>query len=158
MCDQPVNDTVRSDGIPYKIPYRPRPDLGTSSTNKSFVIKIYWPKCKKLLIWTICRAPDRNIESLIQDLDTSLSAASGASEKDGKVQIAIILNCVGPHVLEVCDTFIWIDDGNKDKPDKVLEELERYCNPRDNEVIEFHRFWNIPYQEPFEKFLTEIKT
>ena len=106
MCDQPVNDTVRSDGIPYKIPYRPRPDLGTSST-KSFVIKIYWPKCKKLLIWTICRAPDRNIKSLIQDLDTSLSAASGPSEKDGKVQIAIILNCVGPHVLEVCDTFIF---------------------------------------------------
>ena len=85
-------------------------------------------------------------------------AASGASEKDGKVQTAIILNCAGPHVLEVYDTFIWTDDGDKDKPDKVLEALERYCNPRDNEVIESHRFWNIPYQEPFDKFLTELKT
>ena len=56
------------------------------------------------------------------------------------------------------DTFIWTDDGDKDKPDKVLEALERYCNPRDNEVIESHRFWNIPYQEPFDKFLTELKT
>ena len=72
-------------------------------------------------------------------------AASGASEKDDKVQTAIILNCAGPHVLEVYDTFIWTDDGDKDKPDKVLEALERYCNPRDNEVIESHRFWNIPY-------------
>ena len=34
-------------------------------------------------------------------------AASGASEKDDKVQTAIILNCAGPHVLEVYDTFIW---------------------------------------------------
>ena len=85
-------------------------------------------------------------------------AASGASEKDDKVQTAIILNCAGPHVLEVYDTFIWTDDGDKDKPDKVLEALERYCNPRDNEVIESHRFWTIPYQEPFAKFLTELKT
>ena len=80
------------------------------------------------------------------------------SEKDDKVQTAIILNCAGPHVLEVYDTFIWTDDGIKDKPDKVLEGLERYCNPRDNEVIEYHRFWDIPYQEPFDKFLTELKT
>ena len=44
-------------------------------------------------------------------------AASGASEKGGKVQTAIILNFAGPHVLEVYATFIWTDDGNKDKPD-----------------------------------------
>ena len=67
-------------------------------------------------------------------------AASGASEKNDKVQTAIILNCAGPHVLEVYDTFIWTDDGDRDKPDKVLEALKRYCNPRDNEVIESHRF------------------
>ena len=67
-------------------------------------------------------------------------AASGVSEKDDKVQTAIILNCAGPHVLEVYDTFIWTDDGDRDKPDKFLEALKRYCNPRDNEVIESHRF------------------
>ena len=47
---------------------------------------------------------------------------------------------------------------DKHKPDKVLETLENYCNPRDNEVLESHRFWNTPYQEPFDKFLTELKT
>ena len=55
------------------IPYRPRPDLGTSFT-ESCVIEISRPKCKKLLIWTIYHTPDVNMESFIQDLDTSLSA------------------------------------------------------------------------------------
>ena len=85
-------------------------------------------------------------------------AASGASEKDAKIQTAIILNCAGPHVLEVYDNVVWENADDKNKPDKVLEALEKYCNPRDNEVLESHRFWNIPYQEPFDKFLTELKT
>ena len=85
-------------------------------------------------------------------------AASRTSEKDGKIQCAIILNCAGPHVLELYDTFILTDDSDKDKPDRVLEALEVCCNPRDNEVIKSHRFWTIPYQEPFGKFLTELKT
>ena len=85
-------------------------------------------------------------------------AASGASVKDEKVQTAIILNCAGPQVLEVYDNIAWEGDDDKHKPDKVLEALENYCNPRENEVLESHRFWNIQYQEPFDKFLTEIKT
>ena len=54
------------------IPYRPRPDLSTSSA-ESCVIEICQSKCKKLLIWTIYWAPDLNMESFIQDLGTSLS-------------------------------------------------------------------------------------
>lgn len=67
-------------------------------------------------------------------------AASGASAKDGKVQTAIILNCAGPRVLEVYDNIVWENAENKHKPDKVLEALENYCNLRDNEVLESHRF------------------
>ena len=85
-------------------------------------------------------------------------AASGASAKDDKVQTAIILNCAGPQVLEVYDNIVWENAEDKHKPAKVLEALENYCNPRDNKVLESHRFWNTPYQEPFEKFLTELKT
>ena len=58
-------------------------------------------------------------------------AASGASAKDGKVQAAIILNCAGPQVLEVYDNIVWENPEDKLKPDKVLEALENYCNPRD---------------------------
>ena len=61
--------------------------------------------------------------------------ASGVSAKDGKLQTAIILNCAGPQVLEVCDNIAWESDDDKHKPDKVLEALENYCNPRDNEVL-----------------------
>lgn len=86
------------------------------------------------------------------------SAASDASEKDDMVQTAIILNCAGPHILEVYDNFLQGDVRDEDKPAIVLEALERYYNPRDNEVIEPHRFWNIPYQDTFDKSLTELKT
>ena len=85
-------------------------------------------------------------------------AASGASAKEGKVQTAIILSCAGPQVLEVYDNIVWENAEDKHKPDKVVEALENYCNPRDNEVLESHRFWNTPYQEQFDKFLTELKT
>ena len=76
----------------------------------------------------------------VETASGSVLSSFWTSEKDDKVQTAIILNCAGPHVLDVYDTFIWTDDGDKDKPDRVLEALERYCNPRDNEVIESHRF------------------
>ena len=75
-----------------------------------------------------------------------------------KVQTAIILNCAGPQVLEVYDNVVWENPEDKHKPKKVLEALEKYCNPRGNEVLESQRFWNTPYQEPFDKFLTELKT
>ena len=61
-------------------------------------------------------------------------------------------------MLEVYDNIVWENPEDKHKPDKVLEALENYCNSRDNEVLESHRFWNTPYQEPFDKFLTELKT
>ena len=85
-------------------------------------------------------------------------AASGASAKEGKVQTVIMLNCEGPLVLEVYDNIVWENADDKHKPDKVLEAIENYCNPRDNKVLESHRFWDTPYQEPFDKFLTELKT
>ena len=57
------------DGIPYRL----RPDLG-ASLPESCVIEISRPKCKKLIIWTMYRAPDSNLETFIQDLNTSLSS------------------------------------------------------------------------------------
>lgn len=86
------------------------------------------------------------------------SAASDASEKDDMVQTAIILNCAGPHILEMYDNFLQGDARDEDKPAIVLEALEKYYIPRDNKVIEPHRFWNIPYQDTFGKSLTELKT
>ena len=73
--------------------------------------------------------------------------ASGANNKLKQRQTAIILHCAGPQVLEVYD---------KNDPVKVLEKLEEYLNPRENEVLQSFRFWNIPFHEPFGVFLTEL--
>lgn len=85
-------------------------------------------------------------------------AASGSAERSKPVQTAIILNCAGSHVLEIYDQMTWETEGDELDPEKVFTAIEKYCNPRENEVLESHRFWNLGYQEPFDKFLTELKT
>lgn len=85
--------------------------------------------------------------------------ASGSSGKPNKVQTAILLHCAGPQVLEIYDQFTWDEavENQKDDPAVVLTKLETYCNPRKNEVLESHRFWNVPMYEPFDNFLTELR-
>jgi hypothetical protein len=85
-------------------------------------------------------------------------AASGGGQTDDAVQTAILLNCAGPHVVEIYDQITWWEGADKEKPTDVLKALAAYCNPRDNEVLESFRFWNVQYQDPFDKFLTELKT
>lgn len=85
-------------------------------------------------------------------------AASGGTEKAKEVQVAIILSCGGPHVVEIYDQFQWDDGNDKNDPDKLFQKLQSYCNPRSNEVLESHRFWKLPYQDPFDSFLTDLKT
>ena len=48
--------------------------------------------------------------------------------------------------------------GDKDKPEKVFEQLQKFCNPRKNEVLETNRFWNVHYLDQFENFLTKLRT
>lgn len=84
--------------------------------------------------------------------------ASGGTEKAKEVQVAIILSCGGPHVVEMYDQFQWDDGNDKNDPDKLFQKLQSYCNPRSNEVLESHRFWKLPYQDPFDSFLTDLKT
>ena len=82
--------------------------------------------------------------------------ASGTTNKPKQRQTAIILHCAGPQVLEVYDHFQFDQEDDKHDPAKVLEKLEEYCNPRENEVFQSFRFWNIPFHEPFDVFLTEL--
>lgn len=44
------------------------------------------------------------------------SGASGAPEKDEKKQTAIILNCAGPHVLEIYDNLCGRNPRTKTNP------------------------------------------
>ena len=44
--------------------------------------------------------------------------------------------------IEVLNTFQF-PEGDEKKLDKVLEQFERYCNPRKNVVFERYQFWQI---------------
>ena len=61
--------------------------------------------------------------------------ASGASEKENATKTAILLHCAGPQVVEIYDTFVFDNDEDKDNPKKVLEKLEQFCIPVQNEVL-----------------------
>ena len=39
----------------------------------------------------------------------------------------------------------------------MFNEIEQYCNPRENEVAESHKFWSTKFVEPFDQFLTELR-
>lgn len=84
--------------------------------------------------------------------------ASGSADKDLKVQTAIILHCAGPHIVDVYDQFTFAEGEDKDDPETVLKKIENYCSPIQNEVLQTHRFWNVKYHEPFDSFLTELRT
>ncbi|PFX28550.1 Uncharacterized protein K02A2.6 [Stylophora pistillata] len=88
-------------------------------------------------------------------LEVSMEA-SGTTNKPKQQQTAIILHCAGPQVLEVYDHFHFDEEDDKHNSAKVLEKLEEYCHPRQNEVLQSFRFWNIPFHEPFNVFLTEL--
>jgi hypothetical protein len=102
---------------------------------------------------------DRNLADSFKKWKRQLQVymeASGNNNKPKQRQTAIILHCAGPQVLEVYDHFEFEGENDKNDPVKVLEKLEEYCNPRQNEVLQSFRFWQVPFQEPFDTFLTKL--
>ena len=41
--------------------------------------------------------------------------------------------------------------------DKVIEQFERYCNPRKNVVFERYQFWKITQRDSVDQFVTRLK-
>ena len=52
------------------ISYRARPDL--SSNHESCMIEITRPNCKKLVIWTVYRAPDLPLDDFIEKMESTM--------------------------------------------------------------------------------------
>lgn len=84
--------------------------------------------------------------------------ASGASAKSKATQTAIILHCGGPQVVEIYDQFEFEPTTNKTDPTAVLDKIKEYCNPKQSEVLQRFRFWNIPLNDKFDTFLTQLRT
>ena len=83
--------------------------------------------------------------------------ASGTNNKPPKTQSAIILHCAGAEAIEVFEQIDFADGEDRSDPTQVLGKLQQYCSPRNNEVLERYRFWNLPFCTPFDKFATELK-
>ena len=92
-----------------------------------------------------------------QQYDIYLTA-SGSEKKDDTVKIAILLNFAGEDAIEVFNTFQF-PKGDEKKLNKVLEQFERYCNPRKNVVFERYQFWQITQKdsETVDQFVTRLK-
>ena len=62
-------------------------------------------------------------------------------------------------MIDIYDQFVWANADDKHDPEKVLEQIHAYCNPRKNEVLESHRFWCLRLEDfpLFEHFLTELR-
>ena len=79
-------------------------------------------------------------------------------EVSGTTSKAILLHCAGPEAIEVFDQLEFEDENERNDPKQVIAKLEQYyCSPRNNEVLQRYRFWNLPLTSPFDKFATELK-
>ena len=59
-------------------------------------------------------------------------------EKNKKANVTrgtIILTCAGPDFITVYDYFVWAEEGDKNRPEKLLEKLEEYCASKENVVV-----------------------
>ena len=85
--------------------------------------------------------------------------ASGLARNDGKVRAMTLLHVAGPEALEVYNTFQWASDGDENKVDKIMEQFERYCNPRKNLTFERHSFFskNQRNGESIDAYVTDIR-
>ena len=98
-----------------------------------------------------------NWQRFKQQFDIYITA-SRSEKKGDEVKIAILLNFAGEDAIEVFNTFKFAE-GDAKKLDKVLEQFERYCNPRKNVVFERHQFWQITQKdsETMDQFVTSLK-
>ena len=71
----------------------------------------------------------------------SYSLATGLSDKAQNVQVATLLTIIGEEAREVYSTFRgWGHEGDDKKIVPVLQQFERYCEPRINIPFERYRF------------------
>ena len=84
--------------------------------------------------------------------------ASGASEKDEEIKIAILLHVVGEDTLELYNTLLVANDDKSEMTNDFLKALRDYCSPQKN-VFERHQFWSHKMTAgiPVDHFITELK-
>ena len=85
--------------------------------------------------------------------------ATGVAKKDDAIRVATILTVIGDEALDVYNTFTWDDDEDKVKIDKVLEQFEKFCEPRKNIIYERYLFFSRGQEsgESIDKYATVLR-
>ena len=81
---------------------------------------------------------DPNISDSFAKWKRELQVILGCLRENKKANVTrrtIILTCAGPDFITVYDYFVWAEEGDKDRPGKLLEKLEEYCASKGNVVV-----------------------
>ena len=90
--------------------------------------------------------------------------ASGKSEKDGNVKVAVFLTCIGDEGIDIFNNFTWENEEDQHDISIVCGKFKEYCEPRKNTVIERYKFWNLHQNDmsaddmSTDEFVNELKT
>lgn len=101
---------------------------------------------------------DGNWRAFKQQFQLYISAL-GLEGKPEPRKVALLLTIAGPQAIEVYNTFVFQQDGDKEKLDKVIEAFDAYCSPKKNETYERYVFRSRIQQqsEAFDVFLTDLR-
>lgn len=82
--------------------------------------------------------------------------ATEIDKKPEAVQVATLLTVIGEEAREVFSTFTeWDSEGDNKKINPVLQQFEKYCQPRKNIPFERYRF-NSHAQESYDHYRTGL--
>lgn len=83
--------------------------------------------------------------------------ASSADKQENKVQLALLLHCMGEQCLDIYNTFV-LEDAQRNY-DAVIKKFDEYFIPTKNESFYSHLFFtrNQRSDESFDAYLTELR-
>lgn len=101
---------------------------------------------------------DSNWRAFKQHFQLYIVAVGFESKPDAR-KVALLLTVAGPQAIEVYNTFVYDEPGDKDKFDIVMGKFDAHCSPKKNETYERYIFRSRIQQscESFDSFLTDLK-
>lgn len=101
---------------------------------------------------------DSNWRAFKQHFQLYIVAVGFESKPDAR-KVALLLTVAGPQAIEVYNTFVYEEPGDKDKFDIVMGKFDAHCSPKKNATYERYTFRSRIQQscESFDSFLTDLK-
>lgn len=99
----------------------------------------------------------KNFKRFKQNFEIYLMASEKHTKPD-ETKIALLLSCMGEEAVEVFNTLKLSDEERKNYK-RVMQEFEKYMNPKKNEVYERFKFFSRKQEEGenFDHFVKDLK-